>query len=351
MNATRVLIGLTSVLAVGIFVDGTITHFVIRPKRSLTSTYPLRFDSDQTDLGTVTWSDKPIGTYTFTNVTAQTVTINSTEAGCACTIPSLSNQVIRSGEKGWIKVTLNPFGYQGTIHKSLDLQLKGYSNPLTLQFKATVNPQLWANPLQLDLGNLPLSSQPVATFRLHNSSSRTVRIVRTESSEEIDLQLSSRTIADGADLSIGAIVRSPVLGAFHGRITLYTSLPDRPKIEVPITATFTSKWALPTKEFYFGFVHTGESPEAELTVPGLLPVHIRSVRLEGKKSPPGHFDLRATKDGTTVSLKLDLSHLSTEEVQSVVVLKTDDKDEPMLRIPVTCSVQDPAHSNCCSVTR
>ena len=65
-------------------------------------------------------------TFTFTNVGEQNLVINQAIASCGCTVPEYTNDPIKPGEKGQIKVTYNGTGkFPGHFKKSITVRTNG----------------------------------------------------------------------------------------------------------------------------------------------------------------------------------------------------------------------------------
>lgn len=111
----------------------------------------LKFEKTTHDFGTFSEED-PVVTYTFnfTNTGDAPLVIHQAVASCGCTVPTYTQEPIKPGAKGEIKVTYNGAGrFPGqfrktiTIHSNADndlvrLYIKGDMTPKSLDLKEAI---------------------------------------------------------------------------------------------------------------------------------------------------------------------------------------------------------------------
>ncbi|RZK42277.1 MAG: DUF1573 domain-containing protein [Pedobacter sp.] len=78
-----------------------------------------KFDSETHDFGKIVIGKAVVHTFNFTNTGDAPIIISKIETTCGCTVPEYSKVPVKSGEKGFIKVTLTPSGPAVPIVKSI----------------------------------------------------------------------------------------------------------------------------------------------------------------------------------------------------------------------------------------
>lgn len=78
-----------------------------------------KFDSEVHDFGNIVLGKPVVHIFNFTNIGEAPIIISKVETTCGCTVPEYSKLPIKSGEKGFIKVTLTPSGPAIPVVKSV----------------------------------------------------------------------------------------------------------------------------------------------------------------------------------------------------------------------------------------
>lgn len=77
----------------------------------------IEFKEKTFDFGTIVQGETVTYIYNFTNTGDKPLVINNVRSSCGCTVPAYSNEPISPGEEGFIKVTFNSSGKQGSQYK------------------------------------------------------------------------------------------------------------------------------------------------------------------------------------------------------------------------------------------
>lgn len=80
-----------------------------------------KFESEVHDFGNIVIGKPLVYTFNFTNTGDAPIIISKVETTCGCTVPEYSKLPIKSGEKGFIKVTLTPTGPAVPISKPITI--------------------------------------------------------------------------------------------------------------------------------------------------------------------------------------------------------------------------------------
>ncbi len=80
-----------------------------------------KFDSEVHQFGNIVIGKPVVHTFNFTNIGDAPIIISKVETTCGCTVSEYSKLPIKSGEKGFVKITLTPSGPAIPISKSITL--------------------------------------------------------------------------------------------------------------------------------------------------------------------------------------------------------------------------------------
>lgn len=207
-------------------------------KYKLPQNAPLRFNKTIHDFEEVKWGTSVDANFYFINATHRELTIEHITNSCGCTVVSLSASRFRPGEQGVLILRFLPTGFGGQVSQMVQVWIKGYKSPITLYLKANVNPLLQPIPEKINFGQIP-SCQPVSTtLVLRNTSGRQVRVTRLETFKEY---IKASVLKDGDEPTIRVESVNPPVGKLYDRLYIYTSLPERSQIDVPIQANVACK--------------------------------------------------------------------------------------------------------------
>ena len=85
----------------------------------------IEFAETAFDFGTVSASHEPIiHEYVFTNTSDVPLTVVSASASCGCTRAKYTNEPVRPGDTGTVRVTFYPKGQKGYISKNVKVRYK-----------------------------------------------------------------------------------------------------------------------------------------------------------------------------------------------------------------------------------
>jgi hypothetical protein len=337
------LLGIVAVAFVA--ADGYLIH---SSARTTSGKYPLQFGATLHDFGEVNWDKTPQYDFKFTNVSNRDVQVANLLESCSCIAASVSKEIIKPKETGVVRLRLKPFGYNGDTNQVLSLWLQGYKQPTELRVHAQVNPLLMPTPTQIDLGNVDVASTVRSTLLLRNTTHRSVRVTRVDSSARwLKAEPSSNGVSANGDPSFTVQLVSPPSGPLHELLTIHTDVPQRSPIQIPVQAVVTSKWRRSAPELFFGFVNIDDHPRTTVVIDGLTAPLVRRVWAEGTSA---HVSLsfRSHPLQAVLTTSLDPRHVKPGEMAGSVFIETNDPSERLVRIPITGVVQDPHSSLCCA---
>jgi len=77
----------------------------------------IEFQNTTFDFESIIQGETVTYTFNFTNTGQKPLIINNVKSSCGCTVPDYSNEPLAAGEKGYIKVTFNSSGKNGSQYK------------------------------------------------------------------------------------------------------------------------------------------------------------------------------------------------------------------------------------------
>lgn len=86
---------------------------------SINETTKMKYESETHDFGNVKEGDKAEYDFVFKNTGKEPIVLQRVSASCGCTTPSYSQEPIKPGKKGTIKVAYATAGRPGPISKSV----------------------------------------------------------------------------------------------------------------------------------------------------------------------------------------------------------------------------------------
>lgn len=82
--------------------------------------YPvITFKETEFDFGDIKQGDKVEHTFEFTNTGEADLLISTARASCGCTVPEFTEEAVKPGKSGKIKVTFNSAGKKGATTKTI----------------------------------------------------------------------------------------------------------------------------------------------------------------------------------------------------------------------------------------
>ncbi len=80
-----------------------------------------KFESEVHDFGSIVLGKPVVYTFNFTNTGEAPLIISKVETTCGCTVSEYTQTPVKSGEKGFVKVTLTPAGPALPFNKGITL--------------------------------------------------------------------------------------------------------------------------------------------------------------------------------------------------------------------------------------
>lgn len=172
--------------------------------------------------------------FVLRNVGDEPVEIQSTRAGCGCTVVSLSSQKIPPGEQIELKARLRLRGYSGAQRKSITVQSNDPITPtLTLYLEGVAVATLSVEPAHLAFGSISPAEPATRTAELRSAKPFQITAVETDASF-----LTTRVEQVSASHYRLHVSSVPPLepGPLRATVRVKTDLPDWAEVNLPVSA-------------------------------------------------------------------------------------------------------------------
>ncbi len=100
----------------------------------------IHFENKKHDFGQINPQKDSIFTTTFffENKGNTPLIIQKITTSCGCTVPEWTKEVVKSGQKGSIRITFNPKGYSGKFSKSIFVKSNAEKDVIILRIEGIV---------------------------------------------------------------------------------------------------------------------------------------------------------------------------------------------------------------------
>lgn len=99
----------------------------------------IEFENTVFDFGSIVEGETVTYVFNFTNTGDAPLVINNVRSSCGCTVPAYSKEPLNPGEDGFIKVTFNSSGKQGSQYKIVTVTTNTDPTDTELVVKGEVN--------------------------------------------------------------------------------------------------------------------------------------------------------------------------------------------------------------------
>ncbi|MBX3733495.1 MAG: DUF1573 domain-containing protein [Verrucomicrobiae bacterium] len=192
------------------------------------------------DFGRVRAGTRMLHEFRVTNQGNETVEITAVETSCACLAPGVWPAKLKPGESATLPVELHTEPYSGAVAEHLTVRTRvgpGDGAVLTLDVRAVVWRPLEATPASAVFEARPDAPESATcTIRIVNQLSEPVELKAPESSHR-GIEATLRSVVPGREYEL--IVRAvPPMGRGNvfGRVSMATSSPEMPVLEIPVHA-------------------------------------------------------------------------------------------------------------------
>ncbi|MDR0335983.1 MAG: DUF1573 domain-containing protein [Planctomycetaceae bacterium] len=250
------------------------------------------------DFGRVTIGSDVVYRFVMENIYQQEVKILGVHSSCGCTIPSLSTNLLKTGEKGVVIAKFNTNG-QHTREKSatltVDLETMVHGQRLQesvlLYVSGYIRPDVILTPAIVEFGSIPAGQAVVRTVRLDYAGQHDWALTKVERSNPFihakaeELNRSSGEIAYRITVTIKD--NAPI-GYIRDVLRFATNEPSNSlngatEIVLPVQGVVTAPVQAKPAPFMVGVLSSGETVSKNIVVRSKLPFRIMEVTSQDKR--------------------------------------------------------------------
>ena len=305
----------------------------------------LRVDNYDYDFGFIEEGTRLDHTFSLKNKGIEDLMLLNVETTCTCTQATLPNERrIPPGGEGELVVGFDSEGRRGPQSQIVTVHSNDPISPVVrFRIGGDVQPaRLAISKRSLDFGTVRKRDSAKKEMFVTDTGNGTL-IVRkvTSDSPFVQAALASTTTTQPLSYPITVVLRqgTPV-GELRTKITVYSNHAKEPVLEVPVSAVVVGDIDVFPDQFFLGLLKKGQSASKKLTLSTTSdePLTIQKIdnpcdyvivtaapEVEGKK-----YTITATLKGAApVGL-----------TKQVVVVHTNDPDQPEIKIPLFTLIQD-----------
>ncbi len=322
---------------------------------------PVQVDEARIVLETVPFGESRLGFFTLRNTSSEPQLINRIgPAACSCTSLRLlfpdrpgsppleltgrqQDIEILPGEEMTIEVKFDTSRLRRSVSRKIDgfaVMVEGASSPV-LEYSVDVWTPFWVEPWSVSMGRVGVRERATsfASVKAHDAESDFDLIVP----EQIDGWTATvRKIESGsADFSIEFQAPEELpQGPFDIRVPVTTNLPDSPTLTIALQGIAVPDLDWSPQRVTLAPDANGRAKQRVIlsTRAPARPLSLRAVIVEGL---PQDFANQALRTSSTVlkaeqsfAIDLELSKPPLERLEAVLILVTDDPDQPRIEIPL-----------------
>lgn len=304
----------------------------------------LRFDWYLSDFGAVNCGDKIERTLKFRNVGTADLNIAYARATCGCAVTALSGNTIAPNGEGEIKILLDTKGRQGMQEHKIYVTSNDPVTPIA-QIQLTgrvISEKVTLYPRNIDFGILRKNESICREVNVYDSGGYDFQVTKAVSDSPY---VNCAIITVGDDNSPRYLVQLTLapdvpIGDLKVKVTITTTHPKDPVVEVPVTAVVKENVGSPYIPVIFGSVKKGRTAEQSILI---FSSRTKPFRISKIDNPFQHMRVRAKsdKDGKECRVTLILDKdAPAETFIDEVVLHTYDPDQPVVKLGVSGRVAE-----------
>jgi hypothetical protein len=299
-----------------------------------------KFEKTTHEFGDVEKGAKVSYTFKFTNTGDAELNISDVKPSCGCTTAEMAKTVFAPGESGEIPVTFDTTRFNGPMTKTVNVSSNDEANgKITLKMVGNISQEINVNPGYVTLVNISRTEKierevKVSTSRLEKLEvtdvTCTLDFVKVEIVREDAQNIVLKASFNAADVPLERASNS-------GFINFKTNGKTQPEMKVNFFVKVANPITLSPRAAYFFGTAKGDSREQVLNVKADKDAKFQITDISSDldyviAEPVGD-------DKFKVTLKADAP---VGKFSGVVTVKTDLKEQPVVKIPVRGNVIEQA---------
>jgi hypothetical protein len=296
------------------------------------------------DFGTVNSGDKVERTLKFRNVGNEDLVITYARPTCGCAVSSISSKRVAPDGTGEIKITLDTKGRQGFQDHKVYITSNDPVMPIS-QVRLVgmvISEKVALYPRSVDFGILRKDESICREVNVYDSGGYDLRVTKVACDSPY-VNCSVATVGDErSPRYLLLLTLSPDVpqGDLKTKVTITTTHPKEPVVEVPVTATVKEDIGVPVIQMMFNTAKKGRAAQQSMVFFSSRKMPIKILKIG---SPIPHMTTKATPmDGgkeCRITMHLD-KQAPVGQFMGDITLHTTDPGQPIIRIKVYGRVSD-----------
>jgi hypothetical protein len=301
---------------------------------------------------------------TFENAGRAPLCVYNVSTGCGCLAvehDAPKSKMYAPGEKGTLKLTVDTTGRQGIVRKRVTLLCNDPRNPrVSFAIQMDISAGLMAEPRFLDFGNASRNRPVTKELGLRSPKDEpTWKVIDVQGARKgrdgkpVAYTFDVEEVPDPRFHRVRIQVTHPgsdTVATVSDTLVVRTTHPERPHINVPSRINVVPRIMCRRNVISLGYVRSGSARPPTRTriqagAPG-VEFEITGVEVEpqpGESAPsagPG-FVASFGRDnrGWWVDVKYDGKSRASGLLEAVLVIHTDDGEQPELRVPIRATIR------------
>jgi hypothetical protein len=242
------------------------------------------FDHTSHDFGTVARGAKVQHAFTLENIYEEDVHIAQIKSSCGCTIPKISQRLLKTWEKAQIIAEVDTRAYKGRKDATLTVIFdKPFPAEVRLSVHTYIRSDLVIQPGEVQFGSVTQGTPVTKELSISYAGRSDWRI---EGVESTDPHIAAEVVrANGGSgnvnytLTVTLSADAPP-GYIHEHLTLLTNdfNPSSAQVPVPVEGVVVGTVSVRPSPLLLGVVDTGGTAKGRLVVHGRTPFRITAIR-------------------------------------------------------------------------
>jgi Protein of unknown function (DUF1573) len=341
-DVTRFLL---TALSLGALLAGTAPRLAADPSPNTsapgTPAAPAVLVSDQRalDAGEVVEGAEPNFSFTLTNQGTETLKLQ-VRTSCGCTVAHL-DPTIAPGGHAVLEAKVNTRGMHGRVTKTISVRPEGgTASSLELQVALTVRPLIRVEPAVAAYLLIKDKGTTSTEFTLTPEPGQGVELTQVVSSiAYLQARLAPAATPGGPRKLVVSVAPDAPLGHLQGTITVATTSTVVPRVNLIITGE--KGISVSPQLVFWGVLPDGKSPAHEELIVTKHGGHFKIKQVQSD-DPLIQIKVEPIEAGTKYRLLVSYAGgWKTGLVRQTLTVKTDDRRQPELKIPVQAVIANP----------
>jgi hypothetical protein len=295
----------------------------------------IQFVKLEHDFGTMRGTTHQKHEFKFQNTGDAELVITAVESSCGCTAAAPDKKNFAPGESGVISASVDPTRVTGSFAKGITVRTNDPNSPhIVLTVKGnSIRDVSWSPSNHVVFGNIASTAAATRTVELNFGADEPIRVLEA-TSESPNVRASVKELVEGKKYMIELTTVPPLpFGAFGRRISVKTDHEQYKMLECIVQAVVVAPITAYPPEAVV------QEEDGYLIAPAIVVRHNSGGKFQitGTEVEPKGFQLRVSPlpDGNAYRVLLTSPPPNWEaKGAGVIIVHTDDKDVPEIRVPL-----------------